>query len=254
MLNFGGVYLVQTSTSKFSLMRSEEVHHRTATWHVTIIAPFSTEASLVGGWATQLKHISQNGKLAQVGVKIKNLWNHHLDDYRGDLPRVKTQDPSLPDLAQSSLHLPFPAVHKTSSSVEQLFKKKESVASFLLLCFFGHLPFPYHSSSSSSSSSTTTTTTTSKHPPPHPPKQNKHHHCQPCPWPRAPCTSGEMQVRGNKEDEATFALISRSTKASNPSWSLTTMAAPNDAGQGRDGFFGTLKARNPFSLEGKMWF
>ena len=29
--------------------------------------------------STHLKNISQNGNLPQIGVKIKNLWNHHLD-------------------------------------------------------------------------------------------------------------------------------------------------------------------------------
>ncbi len=29
--------------------------------------------------STHLKNISQNGNLPQVGVKIKNIWNHHLD-------------------------------------------------------------------------------------------------------------------------------------------------------------------------------
>ena len=33
---------------------------------------------LVGGWTTHLKNISQIGNLPQVGVKIKNVWNHHL--------------------------------------------------------------------------------------------------------------------------------------------------------------------------------
>ena len=28
--------------------------------------------------STPLKNISQNGNLPQVGVKIKNVWNHHL--------------------------------------------------------------------------------------------------------------------------------------------------------------------------------
>ena len=28
--------------------------------------------------STQLKNISQNGNLPQVGVQIKNIWNHHL--------------------------------------------------------------------------------------------------------------------------------------------------------------------------------
>ena len=30
--------------------------------------------------STHLKNIRQNGNLAQVGVKIKNIWNHHLDE------------------------------------------------------------------------------------------------------------------------------------------------------------------------------
>ncbi len=28
--------------------------------------------------STHLKNISQNGNLPQIGVKIKNIWNHHL--------------------------------------------------------------------------------------------------------------------------------------------------------------------------------
>ena len=30
--------------------------------------------------STDLKNISQNGNLPQVGVKIKNIWNHHLEE------------------------------------------------------------------------------------------------------------------------------------------------------------------------------
>ena len=29
--------------------------------------------------STHLKNISQNGNLPQTGVKIKNIWNHHLE-------------------------------------------------------------------------------------------------------------------------------------------------------------------------------
>ena len=32
---------------------------------------------------THLKDISQMGSFPQVGVKIKNIWNHHLVKYRG---------------------------------------------------------------------------------------------------------------------------------------------------------------------------
>ena len=31
--------------------------------------------------STQLKYMSQIGNLPQIGVKIKNIWNHHLDIY-----------------------------------------------------------------------------------------------------------------------------------------------------------------------------
>ena len=37
------------------------------------------------GWlvvSTPLKNISQNGNLPQVGVKIENIWNHHLEQHR----------------------------------------------------------------------------------------------------------------------------------------------------------------------------
>ena len=33
---------------------------------------------LVGVWTTHLKNISQIGNLPQIGMKIKNVWNHHL--------------------------------------------------------------------------------------------------------------------------------------------------------------------------------
>ena len=39
------------------------------------------DQKLVGGWTTQLKNISQNWNLPQVGVKIKNIWKHHLEKY-----------------------------------------------------------------------------------------------------------------------------------------------------------------------------
>ena len=30
--------------------------------------------------STHLKNMSQNGNLPQIGVKLKNIWNHHPDD------------------------------------------------------------------------------------------------------------------------------------------------------------------------------
>ena len=38
--------------------------------------------------STHLKNISQNGNLPQVGVKIKNIWNHHLGTFwDGHIPK-----------------------------------------------------------------------------------------------------------------------------------------------------------------------
>ena len=39
-----------------------------------------SNAFLVGGWTNPSeKYARQNGNLPQIGVKIKNVWNHHLD-------------------------------------------------------------------------------------------------------------------------------------------------------------------------------
>ncbi len=32
--------------------------------------------------STHLKNISQNGNLPQIGMKIKHIWNHHLDNFQ----------------------------------------------------------------------------------------------------------------------------------------------------------------------------
>ena len=48
---------------------------------------------LVGGWTTHLKNISQNRNLQQVGVKIKNTWNHHL----GSIDSVSLEHNSHPE-------------------------------------------------------------------------------------------------------------------------------------------------------------
>ncbi len=44
---------------------------------VAIILAQCLMSYLVGGWTSHLKNISQYGNLHQVGVKIKNIWNHH---------------------------------------------------------------------------------------------------------------------------------------------------------------------------------
>ena len=41
---------------------------------------------LVGGWTNPLENISQIGNLPQIGVKIKNIWNHHQENLTNHLP------------------------------------------------------------------------------------------------------------------------------------------------------------------------
>ena len=43
--------------------------------------------------STHLKNISQNGNLPQIGVKIKNVWNHHLDDIAVAVRKNFVQNP-----------------------------------------------------------------------------------------------------------------------------------------------------------------
>ncbi len=43
------------------------------------------ESFLVGGWATHLKNISQIGSFPQIGMNIKNIWNHHLVSFPMDV-------------------------------------------------------------------------------------------------------------------------------------------------------------------------
>ena len=45
--------------------------------------PYETSQMFNQNWlvvSTPLKHISQNGNLPQIGVKIKHIWNHHLEN------------------------------------------------------------------------------------------------------------------------------------------------------------------------------
>ena len=44
--------------------------------------------------STHLKNISQNGNLPQIGVKIKNIWNQHLDVHF-QIVNIKTKTASL---------------------------------------------------------------------------------------------------------------------------------------------------------------
>ena len=64
--------------------------------------------------STHLKNISQNGNLPQVGMKIKNIWNHHLDNHESHpWPGDKNEDPQTNDFPLSlkenekSLERPF---------------------------------------------------------------------------------------------------------------------------------------------------
>ena len=51
--------------------------------------------------STPLKNICQNGNLPQIGVKIKNIWNHHLDKVPGSWW-------SLSNITQKGKTHPFP--------------------------------------------------------------------------------------------------------------------------------------------------
>ena len=53
--------------------------------------------------STHLKSISQIGNHPQVGVKIKNLWNHHLDTIHGKNPWVSRTSP----IRNPSTHQPI---------------------------------------------------------------------------------------------------------------------------------------------------
>ena len=69
--NLSGKFMVNSSLKE----------HRVFSENYQLLKPF--------GWcdinhlwlvvSAHLKNISQNGNLPQIGVKIKNLWNHHLD-------------------------------------------------------------------------------------------------------------------------------------------------------------------------------
>ena len=65
----------QTTTAFQNGLQQQSKKHslRRSTLHVS-----EANGELVGGWTTHLKNISQNGNLPQIGVKIKNIWNHHL--------------------------------------------------------------------------------------------------------------------------------------------------------------------------------
>ena len=50
-------------------------------WGLTSETAIGTQTQQMMSWlvvSTHLKNISQNGNLPQIGVKIKNVWNHHL--------------------------------------------------------------------------------------------------------------------------------------------------------------------------------
>ena len=46
---------------------------------VRVFGRWSNIQLLVGGWTNPSENISQIGSFTQVGVKIKNVWNHHVE-------------------------------------------------------------------------------------------------------------------------------------------------------------------------------
>ena len=74
--------------------------------------------------STPLKNISQNGNLPQVGVKRKNIWNHHLVDYWGtQLSKTLCQRGSCYFLPKFSLHHMRKCERNTPSVEKDLLKE-----------------------------------------------------------------------------------------------------------------------------------
>ena len=70
---------------------------------------------LVGGWTTHLKNISQIGNLPQIGVNMKNIWNHQtvthwqIIGYQvsdAHAPKLCLEDPrELPSCRPTAIHI-----------------------------------------------------------------------------------------------------------------------------------------------------
>ena len=56
--------------------------------------------------STHSKNISQNGNLPQVGMKIQNVWNHHLDNVDGKNPANQLKCIVYPHYLQGFLKHP----------------------------------------------------------------------------------------------------------------------------------------------------
>ena len=72
-------------------------------------------ASLRGGGVTftvveptHLKNMSQNWNLPQIGVKIKHIWNHHLDFFRGEITQGPRHASGQNKSAKSLNHIGSP--------------------------------------------------------------------------------------------------------------------------------------------------
>ena len=50
--------------------------------------------------STHLKNISQNGNFHQIGVKIENVWNHHLEDLNQGKPKAHRPLRSIPSFLE----------------------------------------------------------------------------------------------------------------------------------------------------------
>ena len=59
------------------------------------ITVFSERPFLAGGWTNPSeKYARQIGSFPQVGVKINNIWNHHLDLFNGRLRPTESSNHS----------------------------------------------------------------------------------------------------------------------------------------------------------------
>ena len=77
--------------------------------------------------STPLKNISQNGNLPQIGVKIKNIWNHHLDQYDPYIFSMKMYTTPLPHkpLNPRGRITENPTQHNALPSKTQQFSKQQ---------------------------------------------------------------------------------------------------------------------------------
>ncbi len=77
------IFIPRQSKSQHKKLSSNIVHHRRSKGDVHLMTDMYQQAYKLYNWlvvSAHLKNISQIGNLPQIGVKIKNVWNHHLDN------------------------------------------------------------------------------------------------------------------------------------------------------------------------------